>query len=137
MLKKVINRLSGSDEGNVSPLGNSTSQDNSTFDPTPNPPSNNLSLSPCSKKRMRSSSNSETDDFKRPNQNDSFLQELDNVPSDSETSVPVDNVNVTLSAHSNSANHTRSSDSSIFDQLDMPFDESTPYWVPFLFKAFD
>ena len=50
MLKKVLNRISGSDKGNVSPPENSGTQENSTTDPSTDSLSNNMSFSPCLKK---------------------------------------------------------------------------------------
>ena len=137
MMKKVLKKISGSDEGNVSPPNNSDTQENSTSDPATLSLSNNTSSSPCSKKRTRSSTNSETEDLKRPNQNDSFLLELDNAPSDFENSALINDADVTPSVFSNTTNRARGSDSSIFDQLEMPFDENTPFWVPILLKSFD
>ena len=137
MMKKVLKKISGSDEGNVSPPNNSDTQENSTSDPATLSLSNNTSSSPCSKKRTRSSTNSETEDLKRPNQNDSFLLELDNAPSDLENSALINDADVTPSVFSNTTNRARGSDSSIFDQLEMPFDENTPFWVPILLQSFD
>ena len=50
------------------------------------------------------------------------------MPSDPETSVLVP---------SGTQSPTYESDSSLMDQLNLNFDENTPFWVPFLFKAFD
>ena len=88
----------------------------------------NSSSPSCKKRKNLSSTNSETEDLKRQNINDSFLLELDNMPSDTETSVLVPSGN---------QNPTHDSNSSLMDQVNFTFDENTPFWVPLLFKSFD
>ena len=127
MFPRIFNRKSGSIDENETPPESSNTLDDS-IGPSILTNSGNSS-SPSTKKRKNlSSTNSETEDSKRQNLNDSFLQELDNMPSDHETSVLVPSV---------TQNSARGSDSSLIDQLNVPFDENTPYWVPILLRSFD
>lgn len=128
MFPRIFNRKSGSVDENETPPESSNTLDDSVIGPSILTNSGNSS-SPSTKKRKNlSSTNSETEDSKRQNLNDSFLQELDNMPSDHETPVFVPSV---------TQNSARGSDSSLIDQLNVPFDENTPYWVPILFRSFD
>ena len=127
MFPRIFNRKSGSIDENETPPESSNTLDDS-IGPSILTNSGNSS-SPSTKKRKNlSSTNSETEDSKRQNLNDSFLQELDNMSSDHETSVLVPSV---------TQNSARGSDSSLIDQLNVPFDENTPYWVPILLRSFD
>ena len=128
MFPRIFNRKSGSVDENETPPESSNTLDDSVIGPSILTNTGNSS-SPSTKKRKNlSSTNSETEDSKRQNLNDSFLQELDNMPSDHETSVLVPSV---------TQNSARGSDSSLIDQLNVPFDENTPYWVPILLRSFD
>ena len=128
MFPRIFNRKSGSTDDNETPPESSNTLDDSVIGPSILTNTGNSS-SPSTKKRKNlSSTNSETEDSKRQNLNDSFLQELDNMPSDHETSVLVPSV---------TQNSARGSDSSLIDQLNVPFDENTPYWVPILLRSFD
>ena len=127
MFPRIFNRKSGSIDENETPPESSNTLDDS-IGPSILTNSGNSS-SPSTKKRKNlSSTNSETEDSKRQNLNDSFLQELDNMSSDHETSVLVPSL---------TQNSARGSDSSLIDQLNVPFDENTPYWVPILLRSFD
>ena len=128
MFPRIFNRKSGSVDENETPPESSNTLDDSVIGPSILTNSGNSS-SPSTKKRKNlSSKNSETEDSKRQNLNDSFLQELDNMPSDHETPVFVPSV---------TQNSARGSDSSLIDQLNVPFDENMPYWVPILLRSFD
>ena len=93
------------------------------------PPENSeiLCSSPSSKKRNHSSTTSDKENSKRPHLNDSFILQLENVPSDHDTSA--------LSNITNADNNPLYS--LTIDQLEVPFDKNTPYWVPILLKSFD
>ena len=134
MFSRLLNRRSGSvDEiENTSPSKSSVTLDDSAIGP-----SVSIKLSSSPKKRNHSSTNSEIEESKRQNVNDSFLVELENVPSDLESSAPVnENIDDTPLV-SDSKNQVSSSDSSLHDQLAIPFDENTPFWVPILLRSFD
>ena len=122
MLEKIFNRKSGSTDENENGISDSVNEPKTD----PSVSSNQISSSPLSKKRNRSASNSD-DEIKRQNVNDSFLLQLDNFPSDLDTS---------------SHNKTTSSQivppvNSDTSGLEVPFDENTPYWVPILLQSFD
>ena len=118
MLSRILRKKnSGSVEEieNVTPSCNSVSLD-SVIGPSV---STNLSSSP--KKRNLSSTNSENEELKRQNINDSFLLELDNVPSDLETSATATNDNEFKSPLvSSSLNPLPGPDSSPSGQLAVP-----------------
>ena len=109
----IFSRKSDSEDNRS---GNSESNNQTEFSPSVS--SQNVSTPPVSKKRHHSSTNSE-DDSKRQNINDSFLQQLDNYPSDPESSpTPDTDIQSDLSSL-------------------VPIDKNTPFWVPILFKCFD
>ena len=85
MFPRLFSRKSGSDVENDPPTETLVSLDDSAIGPSIST-GNETSSSPSSKKRKNLSPTiSETDDSKRQNLNDSFLTQLDNFPSDSET----------------------------------------------------
>jgi len=101
----------------------------------PSVSSEQTSSSPSSKKRNRSSTNSE-DDIKRQNVNDSFLIELDNMPSDLDTTADNNSKNSLVTPPINSENSVSEPVSDI-SNLEVPFDKNTPFWVPILLRSFD
>ena len=130
MLEKIFNRKSVSSDDNDTP---ENYLNNSVIGPSVS--SEQKSSSPLSKKRNRSSTDS-VDDTKRQNVNDSFLLELDNIPSDSDTTDDKNTNSSLVIPPINSVNSVCEPVSDI-SSLEVPFDKNTPFWVPILLKSFD
>ena len=130
MLDKIFNRKSGSSDENET---TENSLNNSVICPSVS--SEQTSSSPLSKKRNRSSTDS-VDYIKRQNVNDSFLLELDNMPSVSDTTTDKNTNSSLVTSPINSVNSVCEPVSDI-SSLEVPFDKNTPFWVPILLKSFD